>query len=78
MVSLQYRTFRQQCLTSLVIYLPTLAFCLYKINTDKLWAYDSNAILLNADFNVAMSITIAMGVISYGLSFQPNWFELVK
>ena len=77
MIKLQYRTFREQCLTSLVIYVPTLAFCMYKINVDKMWAYDSNVILLNADFNLAMGVTMGMGIMSFALSYKPNWFKLV-
>ena len=78
MIRLQYKTFQQQSLMSLVVYLPSLCVCTYLINFKKSWSYDSNVIFNNTEFNVAMGIIIVLGVASYVLSLSPNWTDMVK
>ena len=48
------------------------------VNSYPNWAYDTNVIMSNMTFNVASIAIILMGLVSFGLSFEPNWVKMVK
>jgi hypothetical protein len=74
-VKLQYKTFWHQSVGSVVAFVPSLCWCLYLVNSDKDWNYDSNVILNNQEFNVGVGIIIATGLLSCFLAHKPNWFQ---
>ena len=77
MIKLQYKTFHCQSLLAYIIYIPSLLFMIIVVNHYPSWAYATNVIMTNLTFNVASAVIIVMGLISFGLSFEPDWVKMV-
>ena len=77
MIAFQYRTFKHQSVISLCTYIPALLVAVYKVNFNKDWVYDPNVIMDNQEFNMAVGVTMVMGILSYGLSLNPSWFKIL-
>ena len=77
MIRLQKNTFHCQSLLALIIYIPSLLCMTIVVNYYPSWAYATNVIMTNLTFNVASAVIIVMGLISFGLSFEPDWVKMV-
>ena len=72
MVKTQYRTFWNQNLCSVIIYVPILAVTAWLINSKHSWAYKQTVIFDNLDFNLTIGLIIFTGLVSLALSYKPN------
>ena len=72
MVKTQYRTFWNQNLCSVIIYVPILAVTAWLINSKHSWAYKQTVIFDNLEFNVTIGVIIFTGLASLVLSYKPN------
>jgi len=48
------------------------------VNYYPSWAYDTNVIMSNLAFNFASGVIIIMGVVSFVLSYNPNWRKMLE
>lgn len=78
MVKLQYKTFLHQTICSVLVYVPALVFCLFTVSGNKEWAYDSNVILDNTEFNSLVAVIIFSGFLSLLLAIRPNWTDFCR
>ena len=72
MIKTQYRTFWNQNLCSVIIYVPILATTAWLINSKHSWAYQQTVIFDNLDFNLTIGLIIFTGLVSLALSYKPN------
>ena len=70
--------FRNQCIASLVCYIPSLVACMFIVNLDSDWNYNSDIILDNLEFNVWCCMVIFEGLISTFLSIRPISSDMVS
>ena len=78
MIDIQYYTFWWQNVSSSIIYVLALMSIGTLVNLNPSWAYDPNVILGNEDFNVFLTTTIIMGVLSLTFAKNPSWLGFVK
>ena len=78
MIQLQYNTFWLQNLCSSAIFIPTLLALFVLINFYQEWNYNANVILDNTNFNMTVYVLVAMGVLSFVLSFNITWVKCMK
>ena len=72
MIQTQYRTFWNQNLCSVIIYVPILVTTAWLINSKESWAYEQTVIFDNLDFNLSIGLIIFTGIVSLALSYKPN------
>ena len=72
MIGLQYQTFWCQSILSIAIYGPTLIVIAILVNFYPCFRYNSNIILENTQFNIAICITIITGFMSLMYSRNPR------
>ena len=69
----QHRLLRNQCIASIIIYVPSLLACLMIVNLPINFMYGSYITLDNDSFNVCIGLVIFEGIISTLLSFSSKW-----
>lgn len=77
LIAIQSEIFFYQSLAAMIVYLPSLIACFWKINYDSNWLYDPKVVLNNQQFNAIIILLLGIGVLSFVLSFRPNWSELI-
>ena len=75
MIDLQYRTFYCQSMLSITIYVPTFITIAILVNFYPCFRYDSNLILNNTEFNIAICISILTGFFSIVFARNPRWLS---
>ena len=73
MIGLQYYTFWWQNFFSTIVFVPSLITISVLVNVYPWWAYDPHVILKNEEFNIVITTTIFMGVLSLALAKNPSW-----
>jgi len=77
MIHLQYNTFYCQSMLSIIVYVPTLVIIAILVNFYPCFRYDSNLILNNTEFNIAICISILTGFFSIVFARHPRWLSKV-
>ena len=72
MIALQYQTFWCQSILSIIIYGPTLIVIAILVNFYPCFRYNSNIILENTEFNIAICTSVIAGFLSLMLSRNPR------